>query len=673
MVGRLSLFLCLALVLGCGEDAVSGAKKDKPDPPDPVCEVGNDPPCQPNERDIDGCCIPPGYKDNGCFAGDYLAADGSCVPAGLPPEGIAPPPPSCPSGTMALPGETDCREVAPCGAAPWGDIPLDESAIYVDASAPVGGNGSQGAPYSTIADALTGATSGSLIAVADGTYGEPVLVPAGVQVWGRCPAHVSVQRVELLGDGASVHTLAVNGISSGVEIAGNGAMLIDRLWIHDHAGRGVVVENVGGRPSVIVDGTLIERVRDIGMLVLGSDITINDTIVRELAAMPNGNGGRGIHLQNDDVGARTVAMITRTVVERTTELGLLIGGCDATVEDSIVVDTAARPDGSEGGGIQAQLNRPTMEPAVAHIVGSHVLRNTYHGVTSFSSMVTIERSVISETRPQASDGALGRGVRAEPDMVTNIPGTMTLRDSLLANNHDIGVFASLGQDLLLERSVVQGTLPRASDADFGRGVNIQFGGVATLIDSVIADNHDVGVFVAGAELVMEGTRVSGTQPAPGDPNSGRAIGAQLQLNIAAPATVTVRTSALLDSIEAGLLLIGGTGGMETTLIDGVAMRPDGNYGDGATVMTAGPRSSLWTSQLQIQNATRAGLATFGADLTVGLSRLACNAIDLDTEVFDVHEPLLINAGENACGCDQVTECKAVSTNLLPPEPPADPL
>ena len=33
---------------------------------------------------------------------------------------------------MALPGETECREIMTCGAGRWGDIPLDATTVYVD-------------------------------------------------------------------------------------------------------------------------------------------------------------------------------------------------------------------------------------------------------------------------------------------------------------------------------------------------------------------------------------------------------------------------------------------------------------------------------------------------------------------------------------------------------------
>ena len=52
-----------------------------------------------------------------CAEGFVLEADAGCR-AELPAR-------ACGSGTMALPGEAACRDVAACGPAPWGDVVTD--------------------------------------------------------------------------------------------------------------------------------------------------------------------------------------------------------------------------------------------------------------------------------------------------------------------------------------------------------------------------------------------------------------------------------------------------------------------------------------------------------------------------------------------------------------------
>src|SRR5262245_60850690 len=75
----------------------------------------------------------------GCAPGEIDDGAGACTPAGVPPdlcatgfqpdpsEGCVPilPESPCVKGTMAVPGETSCHEVAPCQGGRWGSIPID--------------------------------------------------------------------------------------------------------------------------------------------------------------------------------------------------------------------------------------------------------------------------------------------------------------------------------------------------------------------------------------------------------------------------------------------------------------------------------------------------------------------------------------------------------------------
>src|SRR6185295_2136968 len=102
--------------------------------------------CAPGEATLeDGTCEPAGLpSDAPCAPGEWARDDGTCAAAGVPPEGCAAgfqhdgkdacepilPAAPCSPGEMAVPGETTCHEVAPCGAAPWGAIPVDAATEY---------------------------------------------------------------------------------------------------------------------------------------------------------------------------------------------------------------------------------------------------------------------------------------------------------------------------------------------------------------------------------------------------------------------------------------------------------------------------------------------------------------------------------------------------------------
>src|SRR5262245_54483601 len=130
MISRLTLPLAAlaALLFGCGAPPAEGPKDAAP------------PDCGPGETLLDdGRCQPAGLPLDRppCRPGKAQRDDGTCQKAGIPPdacgEGFMPdgkdgceailPPEPCPKGMMAVPGETACREVAPCGEGTWGNIP----------------------------------------------------------------------------------------------------------------------------------------------------------------------------------------------------------------------------------------------------------------------------------------------------------------------------------------------------------------------------------------------------------------------------------------------------------------------------------------------------------------------------------------------------------------------
>ncbi|MBW2457049.1 MAG: hypothetical protein JRI68_21215, partial [Deltaproteobacteria bacterium] len=211
---------CLSafLMCGCGGDEVEpgSTPEDECTPPDRLTD--------------DGRCIEPGVQNDGCPAGTLGLDDGSCQPAGIPTEmcadGFEPagqgcepilPPEPCPKGLMALPGETICRSVMPCGSGKWGDLPVDASTEHVDASYAGGdSDGSAAKPWTTIGEALATAEPDVLIAIAEGSYAEDVVVSGKrVKLWGVCP-----EKVEVLGTGAELAAVVILASADGTEVGG---------------------------------------------------------------------------------------------------------------------------------------------------------------------------------------------------------------------------------------------------------------------------------------------------------------------------------------------------------------------------------------------------------------------------------------------------------------------
>lgn len=186
---RCCLFVIALLVAGCSSaDGPPDIGLPDAGPPDAGPQ-----PCAAGElaRD-DGTCQPAGLPpEMRCPPGELPLDNGTCQKAGVPPsdcaagflpdgkDGCEPilPPNPCAVGEMAIPGDTECHEVAPCGSDTWGDIPVEANTQFVDQAYSGGNsNGTQADPWITIQEAVDAAAPGAIVAVAAGSYEQDVWI-----------------------------------------------------------------------------------------------------------------------------------------------------------------------------------------------------------------------------------------------------------------------------------------------------------------------------------------------------------------------------------------------------------------------------------------------------------------------------------------------------------------
>ncbi|RLB48132.1 MAG: hypothetical protein DRI90_25660 [Deltaproteobacteria bacterium] len=630
----------LMLVLGSlscgGDDSTPGGEAGGGAGGQELCPV-------PNRLLEDGSCLAPGVQDNGCPAGELGLEDGSCQPAGVPPElcadGFEPldqgcepilPADPCPPGLMAVPGDTVCREVAPCGTGRWGDIPIDGSTEHVDGAYAGGNNdGTADRPWTTIGEAIDAAAPGALVAIATGSYAEDIdIAGKPVTLWGVCPAEVEVVGSTAAGaaviirtaaDGTQVRSLAIRGDTAGLAVSSSQNVALDRLWVHDNASVGIVAQETLGPTAFTLSGALLEQNHEIGVFVGGSDATIESTVVRNTLPRASDQAyGIGIGIQPDpSTGKRASATLRASLLEQNRDLGVLVGGSDAIIEGT----------------------------------------------------------VIRTTMPQASDQTSGRGISIDQILDMTGRANVTLRASLVEQNHDIGVFVQ-GSDAIIEGTIVRTTMPQASDLADGRGINIQHNpdtavrANVTLRASLVEQNHLVGVVVLASDSTIEGTIVRDTLPQASNEARGVGISAQPNQDTAERASMTLHASLVEQNHQVGVIVFGSDVTIKGTVVrTTLPQTSDGLFGDGIVIAAySSPASALISSCLAEANA-RVGVAVFGAHTSLAATALECNLIDLNQESFVGFAGTFDDQGDNRCGCGtEPTVCKAVSEGLEPPAP-----
>ncbi|KYF76712.1 hypothetical protein BE11_44050 [Sorangium cellulosum] len=631
----------------------AGLPLDMPCPPgempldDGRCQPAGlppDMPCAPGEMPLDGggcqpAGLPPGMP---CAPGEVPLPGGSCQRAGVPPvacgQGFEPdgrrgcdpilPEGMCPPGQMAIPGESECREVAPCGDGDYGAIPVEATTQFVNgAYTGTDSDGTRARPWKRIQQGIDNARAGAIVAVAAGSYAEDVRIRSRrVRLWGRCPA-----LVEVVGTGEEVATLAVvDGAASGSEVralaitgpelglftTGASDVLVEGVWIHDTRSEGLHVEDTLGPTSVAVKASLVEAAEQVAVGLIGSETTIETTVVRDTRPGRGGTNGLGIVAQNS-AQERATLTLRRSLVERNRTIGVYILGADATMEASVVQGTQPQGDGRFGRGLSIEYDPNTRERASVTVRASLLSQNHELGMLVAASDATVEASVVQGSRAQ-SDGTRGAGIEIEDDGMGS-RATLALRSSLLESNHGVGLRVE-GSDAAVDAVVVRDTQP-GLDGAFGRGIEVSSDkneqGMLALRASLLEHNHDAGVLIAGASADIEATVVRGTQPM--EPTGGAGIMVLGDPDTGGRPQLSLRASLLEENHYTGVHVLGSDATIEATVVRGTQQLAGGTGATGIVVQqfpTTQERAKATLRSVLLSQNEGAGVLVAGSDATI---------------------------------------------------------
>jgi len=571
--------------------------------------------------------------------------------------------------------------VASCASGRWGDIPIEPDTEHVDASYAGGASdGSAGAPWTSIQAAVDAARAGAIVAIAAGSYTEDVHVAAkAVRLWGRCPALVEIAGTgaelgALVVTGASnteVRRLAITGQSRGIAVSDSQDVLVEEMWIHHNASPGVDAEDAFGPTSVVVRSSLLEQNHAVGVLVAGSDATLEAIVVRANLPDAQGQFGRGLNLRNNPAtGARASVSVVRSLFEQNHELGVFVGGSDATLDSTVVRESLCDAQGLTGRGLSVQDDPVTGARASVTVARSLFEQNHTSGVYVTASDATLEATVVGATLPN-TQGLSGHGVSVQLNQETGARASVTIARSLFEQNHEAGMLVS-GSDATLEAIAVRATLPDAQGLA-GRGVSAQVDTVTgeranvIVARSLFEQNHEVGVLVSGSDGTLDATLVRATLA---DTQSlvGRAVQVQDGDETGIAGWVTIRSSLFEQNVDAGIFVSGSASAeLDACIVRGTASNPYGVFGDGLVVISFNGPASAAVIATRFEQSARAAISNFGATVALQNSLLACQSFDIGVERWQEQSAVFEDRGGVLCGCPDATgPCKGQSYGLEPP-------
>ncbi|WP_437922667.1 right-handed parallel beta-helix repeat-containing protein [Sorangium sp. So ce291] len=432
-----------------------------------------------------------------CPPGTIPKFDEGCIPVGIPrcarelagDDGLCRPAMAkCPTGTFAIP-EAGCVSVdgpGGCGAGRWGNIARAPGNLYVDPSySGADSDGSEERPVTTLAAALELAAEGGTIALAEGTYDEPLVITRPLAIAGRCASRVRIRGVSPLSRPPAIVAVLDAGAVTlrGVEIGGDGA--------------GVVAV---GASAVALERVHVKGAVDVG--VLASDGARLSVAQSWIEGTRSGEEGGGMGALAQAGGALTVKESAVTG-NRAAGVAAHQAGATAAVVGSLVEGTLPSEYIRDGQGIVA------VDGAEASIEDTAVVGNHLSGIFAVTgASATLSGVLVEGTRAGLDDLSYGVGVYA------TARSRVAIDASAIVGNAELGV-AVIGEGAAatMARSLVMGTVAAEPESRIGGfGVAVARGAAMRLHDSAIFHNRGTGVHVGDlpAELVAEGNLIEGT-------------------------------------------------------------------------------------------------------------------------------------------------------------------
>jgi hypothetical protein len=435
--------------------------------------------CAPDEAARwDGSCEPVGVQDCGeGFASDDV---GGCV--AVVPDG------DCPAGQMKILGQTACVDVASCSGK-WGAAPVDAQTVYVDASYAGGSSdGSETNPWTGLQQAIDAAPSGATLAIAAGDY-TWVQITKPLELWGACPTEVRIHGGYTTSDAVAVfvaaadvglHDLAITDSTFGVVVTAPN-LTLEGLMVHDLASYGLWVDgDYAPGSSATVRHSAFVRTTGTGVAAFNATVTVEESYFSDTQTYDDGESGRAIATRPGTEYASVA--IDGVVAEKSHVTGVLLRGTEGTIDRLYVADTLGRDDGSRGEGVMVDDYPPgetdnfPSELTIDHLVVERARANglKVEDATVVASAVTV-RDVVRDPVQSVTNGQ-GLNVLAWTD-----PTTLTLAGALIERTVASGVFVassgtSHGGDAPavaeLEGVVVRDIAPR-EDGLFGFGIYAQ--------------------------------------------------------------------------------------------------------------------------------------------------------------------------------------------------------
>jgi hypothetical protein len=471
---------------------------------------------------------------------------------------------ACAEDEAQLPGEAECTRIGTaCTDDPWASgLPEDRMIRYVLARADAGGDGTRTAPFATIAEALTGAPIGTIVAVSKGTFDEAIVLPTGLTLWGACVAETLVASSVPAEDGGTVEVRGMDVAVQNVRLGGRRPA----VWM-------TAPGSLALRDVVVADAQFAAIVVAVGRA------TLDRVLVRDTRRSDTGSEGRGLTVRGG-------AVVTGRKVrfERNADAGVLVAGTAESGPSTLTLEDAAvlqMSDVHVGDGMSNGLEVTDGGVAIVRrtVLGQNSGRAVSVGNSDTPCTLSLEDVLVRNTLCIATSRGRGYGLGVGRQ------GNVHAVRSVFEGNHEIAVLAEEDAQLHLTDIVIRDTRARPSNRNAGFGIVVEDRAVLAAARLTLERNRVSGISIEGPEAVaaLADVLVRGTfsEESTGEAGFGLAVlrGAEVELHRAL--LEDNRTAAILVALDGASLTA-----TDVVIRRTLSRESDGRRGSGLIVQSA---------------------------------------------------------------------------------------
>ncbi len=259
-------------------------------------------------------------------------------------------------------------------------------------------------------------------------------------------------------------------------------------------------------------------------------------------------------------------------------------------------------------GVNVDVTTGTTTARVEH---SLIEAAGYAGVAVFGADVEIVASAIRDT--QFLDGTGGPGALGA--LYKGKRPKLTVRGSLIERNHEVGVGVA-GGDLVVEDSLIRQT-EAMRDGTAGNGVLASYDRATRTMPtllvrrSVVENSREIGIAINGGEGTIEQTVVSDTLFRTADNYYG--VGIQADPGV----TLTIRNTFVTKSRHMGIAFFGSGGAIDDTIVRETLLDGDNKSAVGIAIAEAeGSRANVTITRALADRNFVAGVLVSASDATL---------------------------------------------------------